>query len=484
MEQKSSTDIRRSFKYSFLEGMFGAPIATISSGALLTGYALYLGASPFEISIILSLPFLTQLVQPLSPRIIDAVGDLRKLTAYGILFSRLIWALIGFLPILFLFNVKPVGLFIVLVGASLILFNISQNSWLLWMSDLIPRKMRGRFFGRRNMYIGLITMALLLGTGYFLDLFAAHGETGLGYSILILAGVGLGYLSFRFILRVKDVPVKSGERISPSRLLAEIKNNERFRSILIFIGIWTFVTGIASPFYYVYLFQTLRWSYGDATIYAAIATGLPFLMQPFWGKILDRVGHKPLLHICVSSVTIVPLIWILITPPISKYLWIEAVVSGMLWAGINITVFDIVLYALPGERKAPVVAAFSSITGVINFTAMLVGGIIVSLLGSLHFHVATWEFSVYHVPFFLSFAGRIVAARFIKNIQEPEAKSVSVVAQVITSGLIKRVSLGRQFWIFFTRINGKKNHQKKDQPLTTLASPDTDETTNPTDFFE
>ena len=467
MNQRSSADIHRSFKFSFLEGIFGAPIATISSGALLTGYALYLGATPLEISLILSLPFLTQLVQLVAPRVIEAVGDLRKVTAYGTLYSRLIWGLIGLLPLLFLLGWNPIAPFLALSAVSLILFNVSLNSWLIWMADLIPRRMRGRFFGRRNMYIGLITMGLLLGTGYFLDIFAAQGETGLGYSILILTGVALSYFSFRFILQVKNVPVVTNGRTSRARLLDEFRHNEQFRSILTFIGIWTFVTGIASPFYYVYLFETLRWSYADATIYAAIATGLPFLMQPFWGKILDRVGHKPLLHICVSSVTVVPLVWILITPPVSRYLWIEALVSGTLWAGINITVFNIVLYALPGDRKAPVVAAFSSVTGVINFVAMILGGIIVSLIGAVHFRISTWEFSVYHVPFFLSFVGRIFAAGFIKNIREPEAKSVSVVAQVITSGLIKRVSLGRQFWVFFTRINGKKNGRKKNADLNT-----------------
>ena len=293
--EKRATHIKQSLRNSLWEGALSAPFNTISTGVLLTGFALFLGASPLEISIIISLPFLTQIVQFFAPWIVDRVGSRKKLTAYGTLYSRFVWILVAALPVLLVVDVDPVPLFIVLSIVSLIFFNLGLNSWLSWMSDLVPRRFRGRFFGKRNMYVGLLSMGMLVLTGLTLDFFRTTRMEGLGYSLIILSGVGLAYFSFRFTLLIDDVPQTDSEQTSPWKMWRQIRENRKFRSILSFLAIWTIVTGVAAPFYYVHLYENLHWDYTHATLYAAITAGLPFLLQPIWGKLLDRVGHKPLL---------------------------------------------------------------------------------------------------------------------------------------------------------------------------------------------
>jgi len=441
-------DIKQSLRNSLWEGALSGPFNTISTGVLLTGFALFLGASPLEISIIIALPFLTQIVQFMSPLITDRIGSRKKITAYSTLFSRLIWVVIALLPALLLFDYDPVPLFIVLSIISLIFFNLGLNSWLSWMSDLVPRRFRGRFFGKRNMYVGLVSMGMLVLTGLALDFFRNVHLEGFGYSLIILVGVVLAYLSFRFMLLIDEVPVPESEKVSPRMLWRQIRDNRKFRSILSFLAVWTIVTGVAAPFYYVHLYENLHWNYTHATLYAAITAGLPFLLQPIWGKLLDKVGHKPLLQICISGVSIIPLIWLLMAPEWSWILWIEAFISGTFWAGLNITLFNIILYGLPGEKKASALAVVSSITGLLNFAAMLLGGFIVTWFAFIEFRIGAWAFSPFHITFFLSFLGRLLMSRFARTIEEPEAKDIGVVAQIIQTGVAKRVSLGRQFWIF------------------------------------
>ncbi|MCF7803959.1 MAG: MFS transporter [Candidatus Marinimicrobia bacterium] len=440
--------IKQSLRNSLWEGALSAPFNTISTGVLLTGFALYLGASPLEISIIISLPFLTQIVQFFAPWFIDKVGSRRKLTSYGTLYSRLVWMLVAALPALLLFDFDPVPLFIVLSVVSLLFFNLGLNSWLSWMSDLVPTRFRGRFFGMRNMYVGLLSMGMLVLTGLALDFFRTIRMEGFGYSLIILFGIALAYFSFRFTLLIDDVPQTVSERISPSLIWRQIRENRKFRSILSFLAIWTIVTGVAAPFYYVHLYENLHWNYSQATLYAAITAGLPFLLQPIWGKLLDRVGHKPLLQICLSGVSVIPLIWLLMAPEWSWILWIEAFISGTFWAGLNITLFNIVLYGLPGEKKASALAVVSGITGLLNFCAMLLGGFIVTWFAFIEFHIGAWVFSPFHITFLLSFLGRLPMSRFARTIDEPEAKDIGVVVQLIQTGMAKRVGLGRQFWIF------------------------------------
>ncbi len=458
MKANESNSIRNDFKNAYWEGIFGSPIATISSGVLLTGYALYLGSNSLEISIIIALPFLTQIVQLFGPNIIQAFGSRRQITAYSTLSARVMWIPIAVLPLLKLSRDNLILAFILLNLVSLIFFNISQNSWLLWMSDLVPRKLRGRFFGRRNMYIGVVSMSYLLAAGYFLDAFTAADQEGWGYSILIFVGVTLAIVAFRYLQKIDERPVSPETKMTLVQLINEIKNNSKIRSILKFVSVWTVVTGIAAPFYFVHIYQNLKWSYNEATIYAAIVTGLPFILQPFWGSILDRVGHKPLLHLAISSSSVIPIIWFSLAPSWSHLLWGEAVLSGVIWAGINITMFSLVIYALPGERKSPVIAIFASITGLLNAFAMLIGGIIATLTAGMYYQIGEWSFTPYHLLFLLTFVGRLVAVKFVNRIEEPEAHKLAVISTIMVSGITKRVNLGRQFWFF---INGRNNRKSK-----------------------
>ena len=453
MESLNSTQIRQQRKHAVWDGIFGSPLSVMSGGALLTGYALYLGASPFEISVIMAMPFLTQLVQIFAPGLIDRIGSRRKVAAYGLLFHRLIWLLLGTMPVMMVFALDPIPLFITLLASSLILFNLGQNGWLVWMADLIPADYRGRFFGRRNLFIGISSMVFLLGAGILLDLFTGYRMEGFGYSILIILGAGCGYFSFRKLLLMEDRTPVDGEQLQLRILFRHLRTEHRFRSVLGFVAFWTVSTGIAAPFYFVHMYENLAWSYNSVTMYAAISGGLQLLLQPLWGHVLDRFGHKPVLQASIGGVSIVPLIWIFMAKPWSYWLWGEAVLSGTLWAGINIALFNIALYALPMQKKAPAMAVFSMIIGFVNFLAMILGGILVSLLEPVAFNLGEWRFSPFHLVFFLSFLGRILSTRFVLAIDEPDAKTLGVVAYHMTSGLVKRVNLGRQFWVF--RGNGR-----------------------------
>jgi len=453
MNTDTSGSLKKYLRFAVLEGVFGTPISMLSTGALLTGYALYLGATAMQISVIIALPFLTQIVQLFTPRLIDKVGSRQRVSAYGMLFHRIFWLPGAFLPLMLIAGLDPIPMLIVLLVCSLALFNIGQNSWLVWMADLIPSNERGIFFGRRNMYIGVTSVGFLLIAGIILDQMKSARLEGMGYSLLIIIAVGVGYFSYRYTLRLDDLTPSDGERIQLRALLRYVKRSPRFKSVLGFVAFWTLSTGIAAPFYFVHLYENLHWNYSNVTLYAAISGGLQLLLQPLWGWLLDRTGHKPVLQISISGITVMPLIWVLMAEPWSYWLWFEAVLSGFLWAGINITMFNIALYALPGEKKAPAMAAFSTIIGLVNVIVMILGGVIVSSVGQIRFGFGVWQFSPYHVVFLLSFFGRIFSARLSLAVQEPEAQRLGIVAYQMMSGLIKRVNLGRGFWVF--RRNGR-----------------------------
>ena len=78
-----------------------------------------------------------------------------------------------------------------LVAAGSVLAVIGNNAWIAWMGDLVPGPVRGRFFGRRTVYLTLAGAASSLGVGLVLDALTLRGwknETLAGLAAVAIKG--------------------------------------------------------------------------------------------------------------------------------------------------------------------------------------------------------------------------------------------------------------------------------------------------------
>ncbi|RTI14283.1 MFS transporter, partial [Thermus scotoductus] len=186
----------RSLRLSIWEGTLAVLFLYWTTGVLVTGYALALGAPPLALALLGSLPFLAQLTAPLA---LFMRGSRRALTVRLNLASRLL-----FLPAL-LAPFLPEGLripaLLLFAGASQLLAAPVGVLWLSWMADLVPQERRGRYFGLRNALLGLVgTLGNLLG-----GLVADTLPPPTGYQAVLLLGVGAGLLSV-LVLRLQHEP--------------------------------------------------------------------------------------------------------------------------------------------------------------------------------------------------------------------------------------------------------------------------------------
>uniref|UniRef100_A0A831UMU3 MFS transporter n=1 Tax=Thermus islandicus TaxID=540988 RepID=A0A831UMU3_9DEIN len=154
-----------------------------STGVLLTGYALVLGASPGALAVLGGLPFLAQLLAPLA---LFLRGSRKALAARLNLLARALFlpaVLVPFLP-----EALRVPGLLLFAGLSQLLAAPVGVLWLSWMADLVPEEKRGRYFGLRNALLGVVgTLGNLLGGAV-----ADRLPPPLGYQAVLLLGVALG----------------------------------------------------------------------------------------------------------------------------------------------------------------------------------------------------------------------------------------------------------------------------------------------------
>lgn len=377
--------IRSSLKASTSDSVFAALFGGITGGALLSNFLIELGASTVEIGILSSVPMLVNLLQPLGAYLSGRTSSRFKygLSMFGP--SRLLW-LILILGIWFSggseadkHNLLRWTLGIVL--ASNLLSALGCPSWLSWMATIVPRKLRGRYFGLRNSAASLT--ALISVPLLSLILSAWPGGTIQGYGVLLALAVVVGLISLGCQSLMADINPQehriAGEKINFSLLGFRSALNSNFGRFLIYFGFWTFAANLSSPFFNLYLLDDLGIDVTWVTIYNSLSAGANLLLLVFWGKLADRIGNRPILLLVGILVAVTPLLWLGTSHnAVSMWVWLPFLhlLGGGTWAAIDLCSNNIQMSIAPTRDRATYFAIAAAVAGVGGALATIAGGFV------------------------------------------------------------------------------------------------------------
>jgi len=200
--------LRNKLRTIILAWVFGSYWIYTINGATMVRYAKALGTPDAAFGILSALPALGGLFQLPASYCLTRYGHRKSTFLILGTFSRSIWVFTAAIPWFF---PQAAGLwwplFVGSIGLSWATGHASAPAWMDWMGGVIPRRIRGRFFGSRNRIGMLIGVVVSLGIGYILDLVdkaATDGQLMLVCSaILAVAGLA-GMLDVLAFQRVPD----------------------------------------------------------------------------------------------------------------------------------------------------------------------------------------------------------------------------------------------------------------------------------------
>ncbi len=174
--------VRRSLYFSILDGLFTAMMLGVSDFYLIP-YGIALGASPTQVAFLAALPGLAgALLQLKSASITQKIGSRTKLINFVVFFHALSWLPIIMIPYIYLRTPElarwaPIALLVsAVIYSSFGAFSVP--AWQSLMSDYIPVKKRGKYFGWRNKLQGTLTILISISAGLILHHFGKKSFTG------------------------------------------------------------------------------------------------------------------------------------------------------------------------------------------------------------------------------------------------------------------------------------------------------------------
>ncbi len=413
----SPSQIQRGLRLSIIEGTLSNIYVNITAGAFLTGFALLLGANAFELGVIGALPFVSQLFQFVGAYLEERTGQRRLLTVVSATISRGVWVIIALLPFIGLPAPLRLAIFLLVLVISQALIGITTNAWTSWMTDLVPIRQRGRYFGTRNTIASVSAIIATWGAGIILDQLRTSQQDALGYAILFAISIVTALAGIAVLARQPEPPMRRRERVQIKELFSAPFRVESFRSLSILATGWALVTGIASPFFNAYGIRTLGLSFTLLAQFAVATSVVAIFTQPMIGRLQDRLGNKTVLVGSMLGVILLPWGWVFSTPQNQIPLWLTSIFSGIFWPGITQGMVNLVMERAPAEGRGAFLAFYGAVTGLGTFVAGLLGGIIASALGPEQFVLGPAVLTQYTILFAVSSLGRaIMAALFARRL--------------------------------------------------------------------
>jgi MFS family permease len=381
------SELRNAIRVSVVEGVYTQVyIALATAGSVfVTRFALLLGALPYHLGLLAAIGQLSLVFQPFGFALTRR-GTSRKSTIIRLATAGLVLALLyGILPFLFPEYVA-IWIFLLLLSISTSLHAMGTNAWIAWISDMVPERVRGRFFSWRSRYFMMVGLLLGYLLGAIVDLYDPH-TVGVVEKLLKLRNTGLfssEYLNVTFIiifgiatifgflgvvfLRRQPERQKQIESRSFLQTFKDSLHDTNFRRFLIYNSWWMLALGVGAPFWQPFMIQKLHMSLVSIQIYGTISAISAILALRPWGLVIDRFGNKTAMRVAITLGGINPLVWIFVNAHTSWILYLEAITSGIMWSGANIMAMNFVLAIAPQDKRQ----VYSGVLGAFSGSAMII----------------------------------------------------------------------------------------------------------------
>jgi MFS family permease len=405
--------VRRSLQASTADGVFAAIFSNATGGAILSSFFLELGANSTEIGLLSAIPMLANLLQPLGAYLSERTTSrhLYCLWIYGI--ARSLWLVLAVsigwatweqgaqdsqtanLHWLLLAT-------LIISSSSHLLGALGSAAWLSWMAALVPRRLRGRYFGLRNSAANVINLLSVPLMGLLISHW--FGGSIQGYAIVLGLGIVAGLVSISFQSFMIDVNPqvqheligKSGKQDSDSAKANSSAEDSAENSaasapsaswsslaaFLIYFTFWTFSVNLSAPFFNFYLLDSLHLNISQVTLYNSLSAAANLALLMLWGKLADRLGNRPILLSVGILVAMTPLFWLGTNAESwSIWLWFPLlhILSGATWAAIDLCSNNLQLGIAPTQGQTNYFGLVAAIAGISGAVGTIAGGFLAEL---------------------------------------------------------------------------------------------------------
>lgn len=359
---------------SFVEGSFYAVMVGLAEMYFVPD-AVRLGAGAVEVAWLVGLPLaFGALGAAVGLRALGWWGRPRPVVVFGVIAQALV--LLGLAVAELRAWTTPSVLVVAACGYHFCA-QLVAGPWSAWFGDIVPPRIRGRYFSGRTRAVHFTSFIALLAGGLCLQWLEPpidSGRGGLGFAVLFLGAAVSRLMSAVLLATTHEGSKHSGGSSVPLPL------RPRWRvpgdRLVVGAGVLYFAVYFGSPFFTPFMLEELRLDYAQYTLATAAMVACKVLSLRRWGRSVDRFGAVAVYRLAIVLLAAIPLPW-LVVDGLAGVAAAQAL-SGFAWAAHEIAFFSLVLETTQSEARPRTYALQSMTTGIGQLLGSLAGGIALS----------------------------------------------------------------------------------------------------------
>lgn len=440
----------RNLRLSTWEGLMAFPIVHITMpgnvflAALLSGY---FGLNEGLYGLISSIPFwmtaLQVLITPLLAHKFKRMSILKgalQLQALGWLMFALLIPLLGDMEPVVITRMLAVFIALSSLGGA-----VAGTVWQAWISDWVPDRVRGRYFGVRNRAISIVSVLFLLVGGELLE---RLDGSALGFQVLFILAVGLRLAGLR-LLSMIDTGTRP--EIAPAGFAHSfgiLRKSKAYWQLIVFGVTAHFMLSSIGSFVSVMMLEQVHLNIRQVSGLVILATLAGALGMPVLGRVTDRIGNLHTLIICLLCWQAMDILWGIVGPGPTRWLLpLMWVIGGFFGSGFILCYFNLQLKIIPTQAKVLALSVHMAIISLAAGLGPICSGLLLETLANKGFN----PLHTYQAVFASKAILMLFTPLLLRGMREPRhSNNVSLIGGM----RVIRLALGAQIaqvgeWIFF-----------------------------------
>ncbi len=424
MDRLRHRDRLLSLKYSTMEACFSMPMLNLTMPNLpfVLAFAVKgLGWEAATVGLMAALPHLCNCLQPLL-----LAGLSRRFSPYHLLLltfslGALPWGLAALLP-----SLGPARdlLFTSMLLVGTFASSVSSVAWSAAISEVVPERLSGRYFARRNLIFGAWTLLAVMLAGQIVQ----WNDNSMLAFCCVFCVAGMSRMVGLFFLTRMKFPRAVMERQSRGLALPDLTlvlRDRNYLGLTAFVGLWGFLLNAAMPFYTVYLVNVLGLGIGTVVKMTTVASLGGLLTLKGWGRLCDRFGNRPVLQVAALMWAATAMaMWGVAGPGRVWCLFAGYFLVGAATAGFQLTQFNLMVRLAPAARRPAYVAVFLALTSLLTAAGPILGGALLKALPAQLGQLMGQPILSYHALFVVAALGCLLVANLIERVREPAEQPV------------------------------------------------------------
>lgn len=448
--------LRRAIRAGYIAAVVWACGNAIASSILFSYLIQELGAKGRQVAYLQVVPALFGLLRLLTPLVIDRLYGTKRTYLF---LSGAAYALLFAIAPAIEFGretaSRPAALSL-LIGIYCVhqlLEQIAVIALWTWLADLIPRRLRGRFFARRNIWQLIVVIPTLLASGFYIDLaiaaerkattatrdassiveaakpapIASRPYAAAHYGTLINLSAVLMLASLAPLAAVpqgatSQSSTRSNQRHGLQALVASLREPGALRLVL--YGCWfSLSNGLFTAAQFVFPKAVLNLGLGTVNAMQTTMRVGQIGFSAWAGPASDRFGNRPVIVLSQLLIGAAPLFYFLASPNFPYWLF-GAWILWSAYAGINICVPNLTFRLVPPAERSALYAVYQALSGLMFAVGALAGGIAFDFFITKELIEAGLSLPRFGLCFLAALVLRMTGAAIIASVPEPGAKRV------------------------------------------------------------